>query len=550
VGGAYRAGAGYGAKFELFGVPGEASLHAEYYRLHGAATSYSLQDWGEDSTTGEPKDFGPRARPGLWGGKATRAWFAEVPVGYGRLRLGDFTLSARSGMYKRAAPYQDDLVRYIGDFDPADDFERDRWVDAELAYHVQASERLSLGARGFVNYNMYESYLSSSAQEDCEEGQVAGCRHDLRGTGRRYGLELKAAVDWGDGLHQATMVGVNGQLRDVDSRYIVHAAEGDGAPFGTIDLTDYAGAAFAEHTLRPARWLDVNVGARLDADQRASKARLSPRAALAFGVWSGATLKGIYSEAFRAPSAYELYYTDFYSQIDSPELGPETMRSVEASFEQRLGGHRLFVTGFRTWWDGMVFFDTLDDEEAQAQIDAGNIDPEAVEVSQYRNAGQIDNLGMTAGYRVRALGRRLFFDASFTAARTTVAWEGLDPRPPTVAPQWFGNARISYDLPDALPVLALASGFRASRRADRYYDGEFTDPPVAPAALELKATLSGAIPALDALGYRLSINYVTTGQAAYTVGALSYAGDETSVAQLQPINRLYAFFGLHYDFGN
>ncbi len=537
LGGSYRVGLGHGARFKWLGLDGDSSLHVEYYRLHGAATAYRRQLWGDDEVTGEPKKFGPGAGTGVWGGKATRSWYAEAPVGYGRLRLEDVTLSVRGGMFKRAAPYQDALVRYVGDFDPEDDFERDSWLDVELAYQRQITEKLRLSGRTFVNYNRYDYFLTASAPEDCDEGQLSGCRYTAPGLGRRYGVELKSAIQWGDRFYQATQVGVTGQLRDVDSHYVLRSSDGDGERFGVIDIVDVAGAAFVEHTLRPTRWIDVNLGARLDADQRAVRSRISPRAATALTLWSGATLRGIYSEAFRAPSSYELYFEEPFS-MKNADLGPEVMRGVEASLEQRFGPHRFFVGGFRSWWEGMIYLDTT------GQIGEGD---DAVYFDQFQNGERIDNLGGSASYRLTTAGRRLFFETNFTAARTRVDSADYGRRRPTVAPWWFGNARVSYDLPGTLPVLALASGLRGSRRADRYYDGEFVDPPVAPAALDLRGTVSGAVPALPALTYRVSVNYVTAGQAAYTVGAASYAVDESSVPQLQPINRLSGFVGLQYD---
>jgi outer membrane receptor protein involved in Fe transport len=547
LGGTYRLGAGYGRAFRLLGAEADFSGQAEYYKLEGSAVEFAPQDYGLDSVTGEPKKFTPEdPGTGVWGGKATESWNTEAPVGYGRLRVGDFTLSARGGMYRRTAPYQDALVRYMGDFDPPDDFERDRWVDVELRHRLQAGSRVVVGSRLFVNYNHYDWLLTTSAAEDCEDGQLDGCQELLDGVGRRYGAEVTGSFDWQDRFHQITMLGVTGQVRDVDSEGQLVSDALDGEPYGAFDITDLAGAVFGEHTARPTSWLDVNLGARLDADERATEPRLSPRMAVAFSVWEGATLKGIYAEAFRAPSSYELYYQDGL-QIPNEQLTSELTRSVEASFEQRVGTHRVIIGVFRSWWEDLAYLTTLSDEEFEAAVDAGLADPEAGEAVQYKNGATVDNLGFNAGYRVSALSERLRLEATVTGTQTSVTPPDGEPGPITVAPRLFGNARASYDFGGAAPTLAMAAHFRSSRLADRYYDGGFTTPPVAPGALDLRWTVSGDVPESEGLHYRLSVNYVTAGEAPYVIGPLQYASDASTVASLQPINRLSGFVGLQYD---
>ena len=71
---------------------------------------------------------------------------------------------------------------------------------------------------------------------------------------------------------------------------------------------------------------------------------------MAWSSWQDATWKVIYAEAFRAPSAYELHYADPQSEVPASDLGPETTRTVEGSFEQRLGPHRLMFGALRSWW--------------------------------------------------------------------------------------------------------------------------------------------------------------------------------------------------------
>src|SRR5205823_5271587 len=81
--------------------------------------------------------------------------------------------------------------------------------------------------------------------------------------------------------------------------------------------------------------------------------RVSPRAALMLGAWQGATLKAIYSEAFRAPSWLESAAADYLS-LPSHDLKPETVRSAEVVIDQSLGSQNLIFGAFRSWWKGLV----------------------------------------------------------------------------------------------------------------------------------------------------------------------------------------------------
>ena len=65
---------------------------------------------------------------------------------------------------------------------------------------------------------------------------------------------------------------------------------------------------------------------------------LNPRAALIYHPWEPTTFKLIYGQAFRAPNAYENYYTSTENK-QNPNLRPETIRSYELVWEQRLSQH-------------------------------------------------------------------------------------------------------------------------------------------------------------------------------------------------------------------
>jgi hypothetical protein len=121
-------------------------------------------------------------------------------------------------------------------------------------------------------------------------------------------------------------------------------------------------------------------------------------------------------------------------------------------------------------------------------------------------------------------------------------------QPQRVSPQAFGNARLSYDLSGSLPTLGAALRFNDRQLIDRFYDGGFNAPPSAPPAAAVKLTVSGRMPALEKLSYRLGAEYSFSSNEPYAVGPTLYAIDETSRPELAPVRRAQVFLGLEYAF--
>ena len=119
---------------------------------------------------------------------------------------------------------------------------------------------------------------------------------------------------------------------------------------------------------------------------------------------------------------------------------------------------------------------------------------------------------------------------------------------PHVGAAVSGNARVSYDFAGDLPVLALAGQLIGPRAADRAYDGGFTTKPFVGTSAVLRGTVSGDVPWIDGLSYRVTAEYATARHAPYVVGPHQYAADATDTAELSPIDRFRTGVGLQYDF--
>ncbi len=104
----------------------------------------------------------------------------------------------------------------------------------------------------------------------------------------------------------------------------------------------------------------------------------NPRLALIFAPFEKTIFKLLYGEAFRAPNAYELYYSDGgVSTKSNPDLNPETIKTYELSLEQYLGNN-LYISASGFYYkindlisqqidpvDNLIMFNNVEDVEAK-----------------------------------------------------------------------------------------------------------------------------------------------------------------------------------------
>jgi outer membrane receptor protein involved in Fe transport len=374
-------------------------------------------------------------------------------------------------------------------------------------------------------------------------------------------MVIWAAFDWRKDGSAVTLVGIDGRLRFAASQMDVldattgrHLASTDGA----LRVHDRIFGAYAQQSWSPVTWISLNAGARLDFDQRFGS-RISPRFGASFPVWSGGTLKGIYSEAFRAPSWQESAST-LETQLAAGDLRPETVRSIEGAVDQRLGSHRLIFGVFRSWWRDLVELHVLTDPEVRAEQMAGRLPAFlATSATQYKNVSSIENYGFNAGYEGTLGQGRWRYGLNWTGAIAQRVERGMPDAPLVVAPQMFGNARMAYDIGSAWPTVAMAAHYQGSRPTDRAW--AFSPSPFAPPLGELRLTLTGAFPGAGGLTYRAYANYGFAEKGLYVIGptqsgTTSGARDPLTgeliilvrPPELIPVERFRVGLGLRYDF--
>jgi outer membrane receptor protein involved in Fe transport len=95
------------------------------------------------------------------------------------------------------------------------------------------------------------------------------------------------------------------------------------------------GAAYALADVLAGERVHLSGGVRLDAYSTSGRS-LNPRLAVIVEPYQSGNTKLMLGKAFRAPSIYELYYNDGgFTQIESPELGPENIYSAELEHSHR-----------------------------------------------------------------------------------------------------------------------------------------------------------------------------------------------------------------------
>jgi outer membrane receptor for ferrienterochelin and colicins len=532
-----RAALGYGRQFQLLGHEAEVVFELEHFVQQGPTLDYPLVTAEPDSVTGLARPYSADQPAGVWGGPGDDALRVQDTGGYLHLRSGGLEVGLRGMLYRRSHPADS------GNFDDPSSFVRDRWLSADIKYQAAMGEMLRASLRLYGDHYDFRQDWPSNGAADCLEGQDSGCMWRLYGHAEWAGLEPQLSFDWLRNRSLVTLLGVDGRIKRVGSNvnYIDFVTGTSPGPVGAFEKSEHSLGAYLQTTFWPVDFVGLNLGARWDGDSRFGS-KLSPRAAVTFVPWSRAAFKLIYAEAFRAPTAWDVYYTDPRSQLaGGHDLQPEHVRSVETSFEQRWGTQRLIVGAFQSWWQDLVLLEDLDDEELAAGIASGELLPDTAEASQLRNVSAVRSYGFNAGYYGSLAAGSLRYGLSVTRAMSRASEPGSSADVLPVAAPTLGNARVAYTLPGTLPTLALAGRYVSQRPIDEYTPD---NPRFTPAQVELRLTLSGDLP-IAGLSYRLTANYTTSTLGPYAVGPIPA---DDALRPYIPIERFRTGIGLQYDF--
>jgi outer membrane receptor protein involved in Fe transport len=291
-------------------------------------------------------------------------------------------------------------------------------------------------------------------------------------------------------------------------------------------------------------WFTMNVGARLDLDSMFG-VHLSPRAALIFVPHESASLRISYAEAFRGPSALELYGSDPTYVVRPRSLEAEIVRTAELEWQQRIGFASFSLRGYAAFYKHFIAPRVASDAEVQRGFDTGQlastVDPAWVVTND--NVQRINAYGGSAVLQARPI-RGLTVAGSVTVSRTHSP--DLDD---SLWPYSFGNLRLSYEFQPGGPALSLAGTFAHRRRAfNSAANAEsVAKTPIASDALDLRLTLTSPIRAVRGLSMRSSAGVRVLPDAPYLITG-SPDVPELRRQYAHDLPQLHLLLGASYDF--
>ena len=131
------------------------------------------------------------------------------------------------------------------------------------------------------------------------------------------------------------------------------------------DRSSTVWAFYAQDEYSITRMLSLNIAVRHDVYPTLSAT--NPRVALLFHPWEHTSFKLVAGRAFRAPSAYELYFASPLNEAN-PYLRGETVRSGELIMEQGLGRRlRMTVCAYNNNMQGLIS-GTIDPSDGKAVL--------------------------------------------------------------------------------------------------------------------------------------------------------------------------------------
>jgi outer membrane receptor for ferrienterochelin and colicins len=115
----------------------------------------------------------------------------------------------------------------------------------------------------------------------------------------------------------------------------------------------YSWASYMQDQFSILDNLILDIGARYD-HYKTFGNTVNPRIGIIYNPWKRTTLKFLYGEAFRAPNAYELYYSDNITQKANTRLEPEKISTYELILEQYIKNYRFSISGFYYGMKNMI----------------------------------------------------------------------------------------------------------------------------------------------------------------------------------------------------
>jgi outer membrane receptor for ferrienterochelin and colicins len=340
------------ADFETW--TGRASYGASFDSGSSLLLSGTLYDSGGQRSLYFPEFVSTPSR-----GNTYHTDYDSSKSAFAQFARSDFTLTGLYGSRKKGIP----TGAYQTVFNDRNSKTIDERGYLDLSYNKAYSDLVEVSARVFYDHYQYDgTYVSYNSPSS-----------------RITDLDSALGTSWGgEAIVTFTPLQKNKISLGAEFRHNLTQNQKNvdiDPPFTNLDdrRSSFNWGGFIQdeyHILKPLR---VNFGIRYDSYE--SFNAVNPRAALVFTPVEATAVKLLYSEAFRAPNAYERYYQDGVSLIANSGLKPEKIRTIDVIWEQyfldnyrsSLGGFHYQVTNLisQTSNDGgKLIFRNIDKTEA------------------------------------------------------------------------------------------------------------------------------------------------------------------------------------------
>jgi iron complex outermembrane receptor protein len=287
-----------------------------------------------------------------------------------KMSYHDFTLEGAYVSREKGIP----TASFGTDFNDPHNWTVDEHGYVDLRYSKNFDDGLGIDARMFYDLTKYKGNYIYSGVENVDSDK-----------GEWWGLEL---------MGKKTFLGKHTVILGAEVQDNIHQNQKnfDTQPY-SVYLDDrrsgektglYAQGEFALH-----RKLTLNLGVRWDHFNTFGNT-INPRLALIYKPFDKTAFKLLYGEAFRAPNAYELYYSDSgLTAKASNSLKPESIRTYEIVYEQQIFQHlHATITGFYYDINDLI---TLTTDPADALLVFKNVDKSETRGVEAELSGKWEN---------------------------------------------------------------------------------------------------------------------------------------------------------------
>lgn len=245
----------------------------------------------------------------------------QASMGFAKLRYKDLTLSIAGSQRLKDIP-----TASFSTTEGPGSKTTDEYLFSHLRYDHAIDATKSLSAQTSYNsYNYTGQYLIVTPPSSTDNRDL------LKSSWSRTELQFQWDVTtW----NKLTLGGSYERALDVKQRTFNVGTPGD---ILNINRPTWSWGAFLQEEISLGPRVDLVLGAGLD-EYRDSGHTLNYRAAALYRPAQGTTVKLLYGTASRAPTLYELFYTDGLTLLANPHLKIERITTYEAAIAQALPG--------------------------------------------------------------------------------------------------------------------------------------------------------------------------------------------------------------------